>query len=179
MNLILLGLLAAVAIFAVLVIPTILALRRVVPTNEVHIVQTNKATTSYGKGMEAGNTYYKWPSWLPVIGLTNRILPVSVFSLDLDGYEAYDKERVPFEVDVMSFFRVNDSNTAAQRVESTQELHEQLHAIVKGAVRKILANEEIDVIMTERGRFGEAFTVEVAENASPASSVAARSTPKT
>lgn len=141
----------------------ILSLRRVVPTNEVHIVQTRKKTTSYGKGLEAGNTYYEWPSWLPILGLTKVVLPVSVFDLDLVAYEAYDKERVPFVVDVKAFMRIHDSNTAAQRVEDFRELHTQLTAIVQGAVRTILASHEIDAIMIERSKFGEQFTNEVSE----------------
>ena len=95
-----------------------IALRRVVPVNEVHIVQTRKNTVSYGKGFSS-NTYYEWPSRIPMIGLVRVTLPVSNFSIDLPDYAAYDKERVPFLVHVMAFFRINDSNTAAQRVASS------------------------------------------------------------
>ena len=138
----------------------VVALRRVVPVNEVHIVQTRKNTISYGKGFDS-NTYYEWPSWIPLIGLTMIMLPVSNFSIDLPDYAAYDKERVPFLVHVMAFFRINDSNTAAQRVASFDELKQQLTAIVQGSVRTVLAGHEIDQIMLDRSRFGEAFTKEV------------------
>ncbi len=138
----------------------VIALRRVVPVNEVHIVQTRKDTVSYGKGF-ASNTYYEWPARFPLIGLTRVTLPVSNFAIDLPDYAAYDKERVPFLVHVMAFFRINDSNTAAQRVASFDELKEQLTAIVQGAVRTVLAGHEIDQIMLDRSRFGEAFTKEV------------------
>jgi flotillin len=148
------------AFFAVIFFFWIIALRRVVPVNEVHIVQTRKNTVSYGKGFES-NTYYEWPSKIPLIGLTKVMLPVSNFSIDLPDYAAYDKERVPFLVHVMAFFRINDSNTAAQRVASFEELKEQLTAIVQGAVRTVLAGHEIDQIMLDRSRFGEAFTKEV------------------
>ena len=43
-------------------------LRRVVATNEVHIVQSSGATTSYGSGTGNGNTCYAWPSWVPKLG---------------------------------------------------------------------------------------------------------------
>ena len=137
-----------------------IALRRVVPVNEVHIVQTRKNTVSYGKGFDS-NTYYEWPSRIPMIGLTRVTLPVSNFAIDLPDYAAYDKERVPFLVHVMAFFRISDSNTAAQRVASFEELKEQLTAIVQGSVRTVLAAHEIDQIMLDRSRFGEAFTKEV------------------
>lgn len=150
-------------LLAAVLISTLVALmlRRVVETNEVHIVQSARATTSYGKVTGHGNVYYEWPGWFPAIGITKIVLPVSVFDLTLHGYEAYDKGRVPFLVDVVAFFRINDSNTAAERVASFQELHDQLKAIVQGAIRTVLASHDIDEIMLERSKFGEAFTAEV------------------
>ena len=155
----------AIIIISLIVIKTvfwIIGLRRVVSTNEVHIVQSSKTTTSYGKDTNNGNTYYEWPSWLPIWGVTKIVLPVSVFDLDLADYEAYDKGRLPFRVDIKSFFRISDSNLAAQRVASFVELQNQLKAIVQGAVRTILASNEIEEIMQGRATFGEQFTQEVA-----------------
>lgn len=159
-TLILIAVAVVGAIVLLMLFSWVVALRRVVPVNEVHIVQSRRSTTSYGKGFES-NTYYEWPSWLPLIGLERMTLPVSNFAIDLPDYAAYDKERVPFLVHVMAFFRINDSNTAAQRVASFEELKGQLTAIVQGAVRTVLAGHEIDQIMIDRSRFGEAFTKEV------------------
>lgn len=152
----LLAILGVVALFAI-------SLRRVVPTNEVHVVQTAKQTTMYGKGYE-GNAYYFWPKWIPKLGMTRIVLPLTVFDLDLSSYDAYDKERVPFLVDVKAFFRISDPSMAAERIESFHELHTQLTAVVQGAVRTTLANHEIDEIMIDRSKFGEYFTKEVEEN---------------
>jgi flotillin len=135
------------------------AWRRVVPTNEVHIVQTRKETISYGKGTGHGNTYYEIPSWIPRLGVSKIILPMSVFDLDLSGYEAYDKGRLPFVVDVKAFFRISESNVAAQRVSSFKELGDQLEAIVQGAVRTILAASDIEEIMQGRSKFGDEFNL--------------------
>lgn len=151
----------AAGVFLFSIILTALFLRRVVPTNEVHIVQSAKKTTSYGKDTSNGNTYYEWPSWLPFLGVTKVILPVSVFDLDLSSYEAYDKGRLPFLVDVKAFFRISDSNVAAQRVASFRELQDQLIAVVQGAVRAVLASDEIESIMQGRSHIGDAFTSEV------------------
>ena len=159
-SLVLIGLASAAGVALVTAFFWVIALRRVVPVNEVHIVQTRKNTVSYGKGFDS-NTYYEWPSRIPMIGLTRVTLPVSNFAIDLPDYAAYDKERVPFLVHVMAFFRISDSNTAAQRVASFEELKEQLTAIVQGSVRTVLAAHEIDQIMLDRSRFGEAFTKEV------------------
>lgn len=138
-----------------------LTLRRVVSTNEVHIVQSSKKTTSYGKDTGNGNTYYEWPASLPLLGVTKIVLPVSVFDLDLNAYEAYDKGRLPFVVDVKAFFQIDKSDKAAQSVASFEELHNQLKAIVQGAVRTILASNEIEEIMQGRSKFGDEFTREV------------------
>lgn len=144
-------------------ITTILAIffRKVVKTNTVHIVQRRRNTVPYGTGQGAGNVYYKWPSWVPYFGVTVIELPVSNFDLSLQNYEAYDKDRVPFMVDVVAFFRIVDTASAAQRVSTIQELKDQLTQIVQGAVRKVLASDVIDSIMLERAKFGDAFTGEV------------------
>lgn len=149
-----LGVLAVIALTVVVA----LFLRRVVPTNEVHIVQSTKHTKSYGKDTPNGNTYYEWPFWIPVFGVTKIVMPVSVFDVQLNAYEAYDVGRVPFVVDIVAFFRIADSNVAAQRVESFRELESQLLSIVQGAVRTILASHDIDKIMLERSIYGEQFT---------------------
>jgi flotillin len=141
----------------------VMRLRRVVPTNEVHIVQSKKATRSYGKDTGFGNVYYQWPSFLPILGIQRFMLPMSVFDIELNGYEAYDKGRLPFVVDVKAFFRVSDSDTAAQRVANFKELTEQLEAVVQGAVRAILAGSDIEEIMQGRSKFGDEFTREVKE----------------
>jgi len=135
----------------------ILTLRRIVPTNVVHIVQRGSRTVSYGVG-KTSNVYYEWPSWLPHFGVEVRELPVSNFDIDLIEYSAYDKDRVPFVVDVKAFFHIADTNIAAAKVSSFDELREQLKNVVQGAVRSILAKSPLESIMEERSIFGHQFT---------------------
>lgn len=144
----------------------IISLRRVVPTNMVHIVQSTKTSTPYGRGREAGNTYYEWPTWLPIIGVTVTTFPESIFKVDLSDYEAYDSARLPFMVDVCAFFRVDNAAGVAQRVESFRELNEQLRAVLQGSVRRILATNALEDIMQERAKLGDQFTDEVREQIS-------------
>lgn len=153
-----LSLLAAAAIFFI-ALP--IMFRVVVETNKVHIVQSRSKTTSYGTKQASGNVYYKWPSWLPLVGVTRIVLPVNNFDLHLHSYKAYDKERVPFELDLTAFFRIADTNRAAERVSDFESLRKQLEFIVQGAARKILASHDIHQIMTDRATFGEQFTQEV------------------
>lgn len=134
-----------------------LSLRRIVPTNVVHIVQRGDKTVSYGVG-KGSNVYYEWPKWLPKFGVMVRELPVSNFDIDLTKYSAYDKDRVPFVVDVKAFFHIENTNKAAEKVESFAELKGQLENVVQGAVRSILAKSKLEEIMEERSVFGIQFT---------------------
>ena len=152
------GVIAVLAIVGVLLA---FAWRRVVETNTVHIVQSSRKTTSYGSNMPAGNVYYEVPSFIPLFGVTVIELPVNNFDLSLHGYKAYDKDRVPFELDLVAFFHISDTNVAAKRVANFNELKTQLQAVVQGAVRKILASHEIGLIMGDRSTFGNQFTEEV------------------
>ena len=161
-QLVSLGITVALAVVGVSILAAIF-FRRVVSTNMVHIVQSSRKTTPYGTGQTPGNVYYQWPSWVPLFGVNVIRLPVSNFGLSLKDYEAYDKDRVPFVVDVVAFFRISNTALAAQRVVTTGELEDQLMQIVQGAVRKILASDTIDTIMTERAKFGDQFTQDVAE----------------
>lgn len=138
----------------------ILSLRRIVPTNLVHIVQRGKHTVSYGVGKES-NVYYEFPKWMPHIGVEVRSLPVSNFDIELVGYSAYDKDRVPFLVDIKAFFHIADTNKAAEKVESFEELKGQLTNVVQGSVRSILAKSPLESIMEDRSIFGDQFTENV------------------
>ena len=74
-------------IFFGVIVLYILRLRRIVPTNVVHIIQRGSQTVSYGVG-KTSNVYYEWPKWLPRIGVDVRELPVSNFDIDLSQYSA-------------------------------------------------------------------------------------------
>lgn len=151
----------SIAVLAVLIFVIMASIRRVVPTNMVHIVQSSKSTTPYGRGKEAGNTYYAFPTWLPKFGIEVIELPESIFKIDLSAYEAYDSVRLPFVVDVTAFFRVDNAEIAAQRVSNFDELRNQLHNTLQGAVRRILATNTLENIMEARASLGQQFTEEV------------------
>lgn len=139
----------------------IISLRRVVPTNMTHIVQRAKGTTLYGQGEAAGNVYYQWPKWLPIVGVDVAIFQGSIFDITLKDYEAYDEGRLPFVVDVKAFFRVEDADVAAKRVSTFTELQQQLTDVLRGAVRRILGTNKLESIMQDRSKLANEFTVEV------------------
>ena len=110
-----------VAVLMVLFVRWFLSLRRVVRPSEVHVVRRSKKTEIYGdttklnsanaSGAEklsevAGNAYYDIPTWIPMFGVVVQKLPLNNFSVDLKGYEAYDKDKLPFVVDITAFFRI-------------------------------------------------------------------------
>ncbi len=145
------------------VVRMVLNLRIVVATNMVHINQSGKGTTAYGRGLPGGNVYYSWPQWIPKVGISTIEMPTSIFDIELLEYDAYDKGRLPFTVDIKAFFKVAEAETAAQRVASFQELKKQLGDILKGSVRTILGGAEIESILGDRSVFGDKFTAEVKE----------------
>ena len=161
MNIIIMMIAAGAATFFTLLLLLAVIWRRVVPTNMVHIVQSTKKTVSYGRGREAGNTYYAIPSFIPFFGITVTQFPESIFDISLRDYEAYDTGRLPFVVDIKAFFRIADSQIAAQRVANFQELQGQLMGVLQGAVRGILGNDRLENIMQDRSTLGEKFTKEV------------------
>lgn len=177
-TIILIVAIAVVFLLACLIIRWFLSLRRVVKPSEVHVVRESKNTLIYGnlknittadgKVIEpeetSGNVYYEIPQWFPIWGVEVQILPLSNFSVDLQGYEAYDKDKLPFEVDITAFFRIADYRQAASRIEDSSTLQKHLTKIVQSAVRSILANDTLDEIMTKRSVYGEQFTTEVSDH---------------
>jgi len=150
-------------VVGIIVIIWIITLRRVVSTDVVHIVQRKAATMSYGVGCKQ-NAYYEFPSWMPFVGITVRELPITNFDILIESYPAYDKDRLPFTLDVKAFFRINDTNVAASRVQDFKELRRQLEGIVQGTVRSILAKARLEEILEERSTYGEQFTQCVANS---------------
>ena len=156
--------------------------RVVVAPSEVHTVQSGSERISYGtvnkakllEGVEdaetwdiaemKGNSYYRFPEWWPKVGITVVEMPLSVFSENLDRYNAYDSNRVPFEVDIMAFFRVANPAVASERIESFDELlgnNGHLNGILQGAARKLLASFTVEHIMHARKELSKEFTDEV------------------
>lgn len=136
-------------------------LRKVVPTNEAHVVQKWKKSVSYGKDSEWWNVYLAWPSWVPIVWVAVQKLPLSIFALQLTDYKAYDIWKVPFQVDITAFFEIKNPELAAQKVYSIEELRDQLNETLKWVVRKILASKDIVEIMESRIEIKKQFYEEI------------------
>lgn len=167
-----LGLVIVILIVVFFTAKWIFSLRRVVAPNEVHIVRQGKKTLIYGNvdqdevNKSSGNTYYEWPVWIPGLGVSVSKLPLSVFDMNLENYAGYDKDRVPFVVDIQAFFRISDYPLAASRINNFPELIDQLKGVLQGASRSLLANEYLETIMGERTEYGAKFTDSVKDQLS-------------
>lgn len=129
------------------------------PVTEVVTKKVKVETKEY-----AGNVYYEVPTWVPRFGVAVRSLRAVVFSVELTDYYAYDKNKVPFLVDVVAYFRISDFRKAASRIEDEKVLQAQLENIVKGAVRTVLGQDELENIMVKRTTYGDQFTTQVRQN---------------
>lgn len=148
-------------ITVVLIIYIITQLRKVVPTNEAHVIQKWKSSVAYGKNFKWWNVYLNWAPWVPVVWISVQKLPLSIFDLQLNDYKAYDSGKVPFQVDITAFFEIRDPETAAQKVETISELRNQLNETLKWVVRKVLASKDIVDIMESRSEIKDEFYQQV------------------
>ena len=148
--------------FIVLIIIAI-NLRKVVPTNEVHILQKWKKTIIKWKDFKEWNVYYNFPQWMPLFGISVTKLPLYVFDIKLETYQAYDNGKIPFDVDVTAFFVIKDAEQAAKRVASFDELQLQLKEIVKWSIRKTLSQYDIQEIMEARWDLANKFYEEITQ----------------
>lgn len=152
------------ALFLGGIILTIISWRVVVPTDEYHIIQSANKTIEYGRGKPAGNVYYNVPSFIPKFGITRKVMSAVIFDVMINRYEAFDKGRVPFYVDIAGFFRIEDASVASQKVSSLEELHQQLQAIVASVARTILAKMDINEVLESRAELGDMFMSEISQN---------------
>ena len=54
-----------IVVFVIFSFYIVTQLRKVVPTNEVHIVQRGRKSIPFGKGLQGGNVYLAWAHWVP------------------------------------------------------------------------------------------------------------------
>ncbi len=153
--------LAIAAIFftvAVFVVLWAINLRQVVEPNVIHAVTARRTVTYYGTD-EAGRSYYKWPEWMPIIGVQVKELPTDVFAINLNNHKAWDKDNVPFKLAVTALFKLdlNKLPEAFRSIQSMERLKDQLGEIIESVVRETLATFDILVILRDRQALSQKF----------------------
>lgn len=138
--------------------------RTVVPTNMVHIVNSAKGRITYGSNTKDGNTYYAFPSWMPVIGVNVTYFETSNFPVQLHKSRVHALNNVPIRINVQSFFALSNADIVSQRVASDGKLKEDLEAIVTSALRTVCAQFTIEDLLAKRLEIAEMYTKEVSHS---------------
>ena len=137
-----------------------LNLRKIVPTNEVHVIQNGNKTIVYGKNTKTGNVYYAVPTWVPKWGVTITKLPSTVINLSLKDFFVRDKNMLPFLVNIKAYAVVEDFIPAANRVFTIGELKEHLTGTIQSIVTSTFAKEPLKDIIEKRTEYNDGFTNE-------------------
>lgn len=149
-----------ITIFIILCTMYALSLRKIVPTNEVHVIQNGNKTIVYGKNSKTGNVYYAVPTWVPKYGVTVTKLPSTVINLSLKDFFVRDKNMLPFQVDIKAYAVVEDFIPAANRVFTLGELKDHLTGTIQSIVTSTFAKEQLKDIMEKRTEYNDGFTNE-------------------
>ena len=164
LSIIILAAIVVAGLIFINIVKWLLSLRRVVPTDQVHIVQSGKETISYGSGLPHGTVYYAFPPWIPKVGVTVKSFKVSNFEIRLNGYRTYDSGRLPLSMDLSGFFRIQDTNMAAKRVSSQDELNLQLKSILESVARATISRFDVEKLLEARAELGIEFTKEIGKS---------------
>ena len=101
-----------VVLIVIFFVKWIFSLRRVVPTNEVHIVRRGKNTMVYGtpergnavqEKQFCGNCYYEFPMSIPFLGVTVTQMPLSLTTTKLLTKKGF---RLSLIFNLFSVFRI-------------------------------------------------------------------------
>ena len=136
----------------------IMSLRKVVPTNEVHIVQSKNKTVVYGKNTKTGNVYRAIPPWVPGYGVVVTQLPSTILNISFNDFVVRDSDMIPFTINVRAYAVIEDYVLASTRIFTMNEVKEHLTGVLQSAIRKILAQWRLMAILEKRNDFGQMFT---------------------
>ena len=156
----------ALIIISTIITVYILSLRRVVPTNEVHIVQRPTATLVYGadSSESIGNVYYQVPASIPKYGVVVSKVPSTNFTISIDKYEVFDKNHASFQVGFTFFFRISNYKQAASRIFTINALTTQIEEVIKSALRAEFAKDTYKEIKEKRSEYGTLITEQIASH---------------
>ena len=135
-----------------------ISLRKVVATNEVHIVQSKNKTVVYGKNTKTGNVYREIPPWVPGFGVIVTQLPSTILNISFSDFVVRDNNMIPFVVGVRAYVVIEDYILAATRIFTINELKEHLTGVLQTIVRKTFGQKSLIDILKERNDFGSIFT---------------------
>ena len=136
----------------------IMTLRKVVATNEVHIVQSKNKTVVYGKNTKTGNVYRAIPPWVPGFGVVVTQLPSTILNISFNDFVVRDSNLIPFVVNLRAYAVIEDYILAATRIFTINEVKEHLTGVLQSTVRKMFAKYTLMGILERRNSLGEELT---------------------
>ena len=115
-------------------------------------------------GQVTNPVYYKFPWWVPKIGVTVRRMPLSIIDIPVRSYETFAKGNARFVVDVTVYCKIKDIAEAARRFpgRSIKDFQMGIQEIVISAVRKTTANYSIEDVIAKREEISNELTKELA-----------------
>ena len=149
----------------------VILLRTVVDPEYADIVVSQKGTKIYTgdksvvpEGQGANPVYYKFPPWMPKIGVTVRRMPLNIIDIVVKNYETFAKGNARFVVDVTVYCKIKDIAEAARRFpgRSVKDFQDSIREIVISAVRKTTANYSVEDVIAKREEISNELTKELA-----------------
>jgi len=138
------------------------ALYRLVPANEAHVViQRGKRRTfsSMKEYSDVGKAaYFKVPPWVPGWGMIIHKMPLEILSISIPDFLAFDENRARFLCDIRAYVVIKDSTIAAMRFPSKEkgvgvnikELADQISKVVQATTRDSTTKRNIREIINDR-----------------------------
>ena len=138
--------------------------RKLVGADEVHIIIQSKRmrvmTThpefidklrEQGYEVPGMSSYYKIPQLVPKWGMRVHVVPLTILSITIEDFKAFDKDRARFLCKIIAYVVVNDPITTAKRFSgSLTHLEEDVREIVRATVRDATTKEPIREIINNR-----------------------------
>lgn len=149
-------LLPVLGIIGLIVIIWILGMRRIVELKFADVVVKTSGSKIYSADStiekSGGAVYYDIPSWIPILGVSVKRMPLEIIQIAVKEYETFAKENARFNVDVSVYCRISNVSVAAQRFpgNNIEDLKKGLTDIIISAIRKTTANYAIEDLISKR-----------------------------
>ena len=134
------------------------ALRTIVPPDKIDIVVRSGRSNIYCSNKEymldegdIKSVYYKFPSWLPGIGLYVRRMLLQMLEIKVPDFVAFDKNRARFSCDIVAFVAIKDGKKAAMRMPPTADaMSRQLQQVLWATMRDSTTKMTVRTIINNR-----------------------------
>lgn len=147
-----------IIVTALLIVRWILSLRTIVPPKYADVVTRKNSVQIYSADTTVTGTgqpvtvYYRFPAWIPVIGVYVKRMPLTIIEIPVMNYKTFAKGNARFVVDVSVYCRINNVMDAAQKFpgETIDDFIKGIREIIVSAIRKTTANFAVEDVIAKR-----------------------------